>query len=1047
MKQKLIERNCWAGIAGSAVKFALMVCSLVLASASAQASDPVPVAVEISASQKKADPLAADIEDTVRTALNITGQFIVVRSDLAVKMARAQAKYLGVMYKTESGIEPGQFLAPRYIVKGKYKKKRKGTVKVKVSFVDMNSLAMVPNMNLSAVVPVDSPEDAVGELALQIAQNIQGIARGEDVSTQVKERIRIATAKANSKVANAAYRKARRLARTLEYSNLRAAEQSLTKALKADSKHIPSLLLLSKVLCQISNLGSYYGESDAQLMARFSDAMSLVARAQKISGDLWLVQRELARVFVLRQHENEYEKALANAKKTNPYDPELLFVEASAQKSPSSAIRLLHRVLRVDPLHLEARLLLAENLIKRGKIAAGRTEYITILKNVAPRSVITRIHLAEIEYASLEFSAAEKLLGQAKKMDPRSSLIKWRLALAKAVKRKDPEKLLKAALSNGSTASLILTVPHPLDKQIIKMTSKLHQRWPTHPMLGIELARRLLAVGQIEETREAVLVLRRVRERAKKKKFQGFLVDYYLGQALASTGDYASAIKLAEPLVQAEYPAAMADLIAFDYASYLLNNGDREEARAEFRKILNDATDPLLQCVAAGRLAHLAIQTGDVDLADRFGARAVELLPASHLGYVFFARAIESVAHQQTDDKERKRLLLIALKQYNSGLSVFGGDAALWASRAELLLQIGQDDAGIASMKQAARLGHRFISRFVTLMREQRRIGDARRFFNELSAERPDDADVLRYKGDFLFLVDEYAKARTAYFDAYNLEPSFKNLRLLVVRGLLPTKNYGRAIKYLKRGIKRGGHREYKSHNLLGDVYAEQGDSKSAIQSYRMTIKKADRPTVEMFTKLANAQMAEKSFDSAQETLESASAQAPNAVEVSAALAKLYVQTNRTSEAIDLLIKAISKNPRSSVLKTALIGDVLIETGGCKLALPYLNEFNRTENKDAYTLQVAAKCNEKAGNKKKAVLLYEELLPFGLSNFSYFEALAMAYLEINDFRSAYGSFLVAHHLNPNHAGTVQIVKAFQKKGIKMKLPPVMPESFKALIRS
>lgn len=749
-------------------------------------AEPTPVAIELKGPGSPS--FADDIEATIRLALNGSGAFYVVRTDLKEKISKAQKRFFSEAYRESARLEVGEFITPHILVSARHGKARRGAVSLRVSFTDMQTLKSVKALDLRHRLDLENLEASAAELALEIAKRVAK-TKGGELSGDALAQAQTISKLAENRQAVALRRRAQKQARRLTHASLRRASELLRRAQELTPKDLGILIDLLQVEVSLARFSEWLGEDNEDASLRRHDRIvRLTSKLRPLMEKHWMAKRAVASAELYLSHLEEFDALIPQILKAQPKDPDTLYLSALRAATRNGSTALLSGALRIDPLHAQARIVRAQNYSQQGELDRARTDLRWVLQKIAPDNLVARLMLADLEYLSAHITRARKLLEPARKAHPRSFHTNMRLALYRAATRKRYQKPLMAAVE-ASASSTFALVPHPQSALYIKRAEALHRRWPTHPMIALDLARQYLTnVSKLDQGR-ALEVLDRVKHR-KMPQTMRTILGVHRAFALAGTGRPEEALTSLEPLRGSREASAWIDLFK---ARYLSQTGQTDQARRTLSQLVEIATDPVLTISATTQLAMAYSQKGEYKLAHRFidrlrGIPGTRALRALFQGRVFTAQG----------EKDR------AKQAYLEGLKDHGGFGEIRAQLAELYIADKQEDRGIEQLRRAAERDLNYLSALVIKLVQLEKSKQARSILADFLVERPQDARVLTAKGHTFYLLNEYEIAKTAYMDAYLAAPSWTRARA-VLRALDALKRPQEASRFLKHAMEKAG--------------------------------------------------------------------------------------------------------------------------------------------------------------------------------------------------------------------------------------------------
>ncbi|CAL1262263.1 unnamed protein product [Larinioides sclopetarius] len=225
---------------------------------------------------------------------------------------------------------------------------------------------------------------------------------------------------------------------------------------------------------------------------------------------------------------------------------------------------------------------------------------------------------------------------------------------------------------------------------------------------------------------------------------------------------------------------------------------------------------------------------------------------------------------------------------------------------ASLYMKRGKADVAESYFLRAIQLDPEFVPAISSLASlyagEAGRLQDAERLYVWAIHLDPEDADVLNNYGFFLETHGRSSEAMTQYERAMNVQPNHTVAIINAARSLRTPEHSRRAEELYKRALSI--EEDPQVMDNLGMLYLMSGRHQEGRALYQYLLRNyPDRNE----TKLHYAQLLiqERSFDQAERLLLSVS-DSPIARESYLHLATLYNRTNRTAEALDTILRALS---------------------------------------------------------------------------------------------------------------------------------------------
>lgn len=198
----------------------------------------------------------------------------------------------------------------------------------------------------------------------------------------------------------------------------------------------------------------------------------------------------------------------------------------------------------------------------------------------------------------------------------------------------------------------------------------------------------------------------------------------------------------------------------------------------------------------------------------------------------------------------------------------------------------------------------------------------------------------------------------------------------------------------------------------LGKVYGKMGNTDDELDAYRKYLQ--TDPQNPEANKRAGIILARKGqLSDALIFLEIANTLSPNDPDVMAALAKGYVSTNRTNEAIDLLKKCKAARPDSTDIRSQLF-DLYQKTGQKDKAKNEIKELVGMKRDNSYLRKYALSCIEN-NDLKAAESTVEDILATEADNLDVLMLKAKIQVLNKNYDAAIETYKEISYIDPNHA--------------------------------
>lgn len=133
---------------------------------------------------------------------------------------------------------------------------------------------------------------------------------------------------------------------------------------------------------------------------------------------------------------------------------------------------------------------------------------------------------------------------------------------------------------------------------------------------------------------------------------------------------------------------------------------------------------------------------------------------------------------------------------------------------------------------------------------------------------------------------------------------------------------------------------------VLGEVYLMKGDHEAALATFQRAIASEGTQTAYRYQRIGQLHIQNRSFDEAETILKTGIELFPASVELVQELADLYIQSNKSSQAIDLLGELVDRDPDNSQYRLVYGIQIysITQTHAEELKLVYTNieDLNRT---------------------------------------------------------------------------------------------------------
>ena len=729
--------------------------------------------------------------------------------------------------------------------------------------------------------------------------------------------------------------------------------------------------------------------------------------------------RGLAAVALRRNSEARelFEQALAK----QPGLPEALLGQARlavGERNLELAADLIERAVASAPGNVDALLMRGDlnRALGKGDPAADYRKVVEL----KPANVPARLNLISLELAANNLDAAEKLLREARKLAPRSPLVKYVEALLE-FRRKNYPAAREAIL------------------QVVKVA-------PNHQPAVVLAGAIEYALGSHVQ---AQTYLTRAVERAPGNLYARRL----LVSSLAKSGQTQRALEALGPGLK----QAPEDPIMLGMAGELAMQGnDFAKAREYFEKAAK--LDPKSAGARTG-LAVSRLAAGDADsgLADLEAATHLEsdkhhadvLLIATHLQQSRFDQALK--ASQSLEKKQPKNPLT-----YNLKAAAYLGKKDVKSARREL--------------ERALELSPTYLPAALNLAQldlQDKNPRAARQRFETILEKEPHNSQALLSLAGMGSRLGASSKEQLQWLEqAVRVSPGAAQPRLMLARFHLQAGDPKKALEVAQQAAVASPDNP-EVLETLGSIQLAAGEKHQALTTYTRLVALQPKSQVALY-RLATAQFANADAVSATGSLRKALALKPDFAEAQAFLADLETRAGRHADALAIARQLQKQAPRS-LIGHVVEGDVLMAekkypqaakayetaygmaksgTVAMKLHAAYrdggkpeeaearLGDWLKAAPDDMAVRLYAADASLKAGKYRSAIEQYEWLQQKQPDNLIVLNNLAWAYQQVQDKR-ALETAERAYKLKPDNPavadtlGWILVEQGNSKRGVEL----------------
>lgn len=1046
----------------AALAFTSAFCMLSSAAFAAGASDRVPVEVAPvkNASGDRGLDLTADrLTDTLRRALDGSGRFTVVRSDLRDEVLAAQRRYLSEIYDASTAPEIGELVAARVLVKASLHREERGQLTVRVAFVDVRTLTSLPGLDLSVRGARDREDRLLTELAVAVAERAARASGGRQGSLDVraKKQIELLAGSSDHPLARDTHTEGRRHARGLTYAGLLDAVEKFRAAVRLDPAFAIAHADLASAQARLAWLGFYVGETPEARTERLAEAREAARAARRLAPESAVVQREAARVYVYTGQRDLARAALERAQALAPNDPEALVIEAAFVSAQRARVDLLERAIAADPHLVEARFELALAYAALGDQARVRRAYVETLLEADPRHPVTLLNLAGILRAEGKIPAARRLLEVAIDREPRHALAYASLAWIEDIEGRSPRRNLERALRMAPEATLHFSVPDHARRAVhehdIDVARRVAERFPKSNLSAVVYAARLAMSPEDEDQSQAVLIFSRLHERGRVDADDVY-TRYYWARALRRTGAHGQATKLLEDLVERARPGRLRDHLSLEYARALGDKGEHSLARTVLTRLVSRSRSDQTRAAAQIELGRAYRQEGEHDLARRVFDRArgaaelsawidaeyASTLVAEREKVVAKLRRATDEAARRELEGEQGALAERARGYFLRALEASPGYAWILSRYSRFAWDVGDRATSLEALDRAVELDVGYLPQLAVRLHQAGRAKDAEARLNQATADDPGNHALAYYRGEFFARTEQLERAAQAYADAYHLRPSWAYLDA-AVDAYEKVDGHDRAIRLLREALDDDPARAYRHHNRIAILEADRGRLDAAQASLLDAKRAGAGKSYVVQHNLAIVYARQDDYEAAIEAYE-------GALELNSVHPPIYLGYARLLETRDeygrarrVLERGLEAMPKDRALRLAYARSVAHRKTNCHRAIRELEAWLVEDPGYGGYEREIGRCRLRNGQVEAAVEAYERATARSPRDAEAFVGLGEAYEAQKRPGYAWGAYSVAMYLAPEREDLSARLGPLKRTGASFEIPEHAPTDY------
>lgn len=661
-----------------------------LSTAASPASAALPVEVEAFKAPKADRELADTVTVLLRRALDASGVFEVVRTDLHTRIAAKQRRLLGLQYEDEGGPVIGELQKPEVLVTGRARRKG-GQLDFDVEFTDLTTGKTLPGGALHFEAPADDLEQAFPELVARIALRVQA-RRGEALSESARDRIREASAWLSSKKAQDAFRDGEIARDRFDYPALSAAALAFQSAVEADPGHVGARIALAETWLDLGLLEVESERIDnTTIVRRLLAAEAQLQKAEALAPDSDQVKLLRARLEAERGDRAAALAILRSLPQEIAETAAAAHAWAASERIPAVRVRRLERAVEAHPGSLRLRILFSKALVGAGRLdeARGQTRY--VLSKLAPAHVPTLRRAAVLAYYAGRFTESRRLAEKGLELDPENPALRTQHAFAVSClrQRRKGGALLAEALSANPRSTRVparqlVDSAAPLLTEALEQMARLRRRWPKHTFLGFAQAYLQSFSARRSEVEAGVAALLGLEKRTKLPALRIY-AGLVASQGLRDLNRHEEALAVLDRVLGRALPPALEGWARLTKLEILAQAERFADVEIQAAEIIDGRASEEVVFLARLVLVGAALSKGDLDRAradldeaDRFlvngqsSALRVQLEQKSFeavltaLGKARFRRASPELLAKLRDDAGRG--IAAAAAAYREGL-------------------------------------------------------------------------------------------------------------------------------------------------------------------------------------------------------------------------------------------------------------------------------------------------------------------------------------------------------------------------------------------
>jgi tetratricopeptide (TPR) repeat protein len=1036
----------------------ILLATLTTTSAHAGERTPVEVApMTAPAGDAAAALLAERLTDTLARALNASGRFVVVRADLAAEVRAAQKRYLSAFYEEGEAPQVGHFLAARVLVKASLRKHERGGLAVEVAFVDLETLATLPELTLSVRAAAGQQDTLATELMVAVAERAARAAgAGQGLDAKAKAQMAQVAGGSLNLTALDLHTEGRRLARSLTYRGLLGAVEKYQAALRLDPRFALAQADLAEAESDLAWLGVYSGESHEQQMGHFERAQAAAEAALRLEPGSAVVQRVVCEAYVRAGRRDQAEAALQKAQAANPDDPGTLALAATLSTSHLEKVTLLKRAVALDPQDVSLRLQLIEVYSEAGDQERTYEAYVAALMESDPRHPVLLANLASELVLSGRADLARQLVEQALERAPELVPLYLDMAELEELRGRSPDRYLAEALERGPEAALAFQPPpsafRAAHERRAQQMEQAVLRFPRNTLTAVSLAKQL-AESSDEDTQARGLWIFRDLEREGRIKPGDIYSRFFYAKALGRTGAYAEAAEILADLHRRADSRRLKQFLRLAYVDALMGKADYSKARTELARIIERAETRYDRAVAQQRLARTYRQESEADLARRVlqEARAAHdmwgwidvdlamLLRDEHAWAAADARRAKDEGQRRAIEARRDALATRTMEAWARALDKLEGAATVYGLKASFAWDVGKRAEAIAALERAVTLDAEWLPTLAGRLYAEGRAQEAEERLNAAIAADPGNHVLASYRGDFFKQAGQPHRAGLAYADAYHLRPS-QGYLLAAVSAFEGAGEQERGIRLLQEALAEHPEAASDLHNRIAAQEASRGRYDAAMESLLLA-KRASRGKsfivqknlAYVYRRLGRAAQSAAAYEEALMINQKYAA-------IYVDYADLLVEDGKASRAQDVLTQGLEALPQSRDLRMAMLGILGASAPDrCAEVARRSAEWLADDPGFGGYLREQGRCLVAEGKGAEAVTTYREAIRLSPDDGKAYRGLAEAHRLNGQLGQEWGALAVVVFLEPQDDAVDARITTLKSSGAQLELPERIPD--------